>query len=730
MSAVGQPNKIPQSIIEKFKPFGKRFVKVSKPIAGDTNSGKSPFELKWQEHPYAIDSPELVKWVESGGNYGLMAGFGIIIIDLDERDKAFEEKINTLTIQSGRISNDGRHIVFRSDVTENGLIFDANGKQIGNLQADRKIVVGASSRHNSGNFYKVINDVEIQWISKKQLDEIFGDRIKWASKIQQEIDEEALAEAKEGDIPIAKVIDLRGFKQSGDEFQGPHLIHGSTGGHNLSVNVKKNSWKCFRCDSGGGWLMWIAVKHGFIQCNEAHPGALRGELFIETLKAAKEDGFDVKEFNEKIDKNIERFFEGKKLKISRVGDEIMRENAFVTKSTRGLMYRFNAENGIYEPDGEDFVNTQVALKLGEHYSIARRLEIDAYIRSHTIREVPESDKYLHAVKNGVLDVRTSELKQFNPEHVIFNALPVTYNATAKAPLFQKFLIEVVPPENDRIVLQEFAGYCLLKDSRFQKALLLTGRKQNGKSTFLNVTSAMLGKKNISSIPLQNLGDRFAPAQLYNRLANVCADLPDSKLTETGTFKKIAAGDSLNAENKYSQPFEFEPYVKLLFSANKLPDIPKDVEAFLVRWLLVEFPNQFLQNDPRRDPDLKAKLTTEEELSGILNWALEGLQRLLQNKRFTVSETLEDLEESWEILADTVKAFADRCITNEPMRGETVDKVHAAYRAFCERHKVTPVERKRFSKELNDIIGDNVQESQETARIRIWRNIVLKAEAEN
>jgi putative DNA primase/helicase len=475
--------------------------------------------------------------------------------------------------------------------------------------------------------------------------------------------------------------------------------------------------------------MWIAVKHGLIECHEAHPGALRGQLFIDTLKAAKDDGFDVGESNENVDTNVKQFFKGKKLVTSRVAEEILKENSFLTKSTKGLMFRFNSKSGIYEPNGEDFVNMEVARKLGEHYSIIRRIEVDAYIRAHTIREIPESSTYLHVVKNGVLDVRSLELKPFSPDYIIFNALPVTYDMNAKAPLFQKFLTEVVPLEKDRIVLQEFAGYCLLKDSRFQKALLLTGRKQNGKSTFLNVISAMLGKKNVSSIPLQNLGDRFAPAQLYNRLANVCADLPDSKLAETGTFKKIVAGDLMTAEFKYGQPFEFEPYVKLLFSANKLPDIPKDVEAFLVRWLLVEFPNQFLPNDPRRDTELTMKLTIPEELSGVLNWALDGLQRLLRNRNFTVSESLEDLEETWEILADTVKAFADRCITNEPLRAETVDKVYAAYRGFCENHKVTPVERKRFSKELNDTIGDNVQQSQGEVRIRVWRNIVLKTEAE-
>jgi P4 family phage/plasmid primase-like protien len=739
LASIGRPITIPQSLIEKLAPFGSaRYVKVGKPLIGDKSSGKGPFEKEWQNHAYNSDDPELIKWLSEGGNYGVMAGRGIIIIDLDEPDDDFQSKVNTFTVKSGRESGLGHHFYFMSGIEENALIYDKSGKQIGNLQADRKIVVGPNCRHNSGGIYKITNDVSLGWISKKDLNEIFGDRIKWSSEVQKEIDEEAEEERdRVGDlIRIGSLISLDDFKRHGDELQGSHPFHGSSTGRNFSVNIKKGSWHCFRHNSGGGGPMLLAVKEGLLKCEEARPHSLRGQAFIEVLKIAKEKyGIAVVVPDEEMNPDVERFFDGKpkKLNPALVGAEILRENHFFTRSTKGQIYRYNPANGIYEPEAEDFINAEVARKLGKHYSSNRRQEVEAFIRSKTLKKMVETDKYVHAVLNGILDVQTLEVKPFSPDFCIFNALPVKYDPNAKCEKFLKFLKEVVPPEKDRMVLQEVVGYCLIKDARFQKALLLIGRKQNGKGTFLNVISALLGEDNVSNVELQKLTDnmRFITSQLHNRLANICADLPDKNLEETGTFKRIVSGDSIAAEFKYGQPFEFRPYAKLLFSANVLPKIPKDTEAFLVRWLLVEFPNSFLQGDPRRDENLKDKLTTPEELSGILNWALEGAQRLLKNNAFSTSETLEELEDRWTIMSDSVKVFIERCIQDTPDSEETVDKVFGAYLQFCQDHKVEPLSKKRFMKAFRE---DGLRSTRKTRvvneSVELWKNVRLKSENES
>lgn len=734
---------IPQSLIDKLKPFDKpkpHFIKVARPIAGDIHSGKNAVEQDWQKNPYEADDPELQKWLREGNNYGIMGGQGVALIDLDAKPLAdkFESKVETFTVKSGRLNGEGRHYYIRTDASENGVIF-INNEAVGHIQVHNKFVVGPSSHHNSGGIYQIVKDVDLAWVSKADLNDIFGDALKWSGEIREQDVDEAKDEKMKGiDIPLALLLDLSKLQQRGDEYQGTHPIHGSTTGQNFCVNVKENVWHCFRCDSGGAGLLWLAVKYGLLQCHEAKKGALRGVKFIEAINLAKEKGFQIKVPEEELNPDVERFFKedqgGRRVFVAaRLANELMKETQFLTQTTRGLIYRYNADNGIYEYDGEDYINSQTSKKLGEHYTSKRRTEVDAWIRSRTIKPIPETDRYLLAVKNGVLDIRTRELKPFSAEFYIFNALPVTYDPKAECPRFDKFLSEVVPSETDRNVLQEHGGYSLLKDNRFQKALMLTGKKQNGKSTFLHVLESMLGKGNVSAVPLQILSNsefRFYTSQLYGKMANICADLPAQPLKETDAFKKIVAGDTITGEIKYHPAFDFVPYAKLFYSANQLPPLPKDVEAFLIRWDMVEFPNQFLPGDARRDPELKGKLTTPEELSGVLNWCLNGLQRLLQQNGFTRGETLMELEDRWVVQGDSVRAFVERCIQEEISLDAKVEcnKVFEAYEQFCAKHKVAPVMQRRFTKEfrenakVEDIITSIADKS-----VRVWRHISLKDE---
>jgi hypothetical protein len=291
--------KIPESLIEKLKPFGPRFIKVVWPVPGDPKSGKAACEPAWQEHLYSADDPALQAWLRMRGNYGIVFGEGVAGVDLDNKDirQRFEDRVNTFTVKSGRISGDGRHAYIRTDASENGTILDNDGKNLGNIQVHNKYVVGPGCNHYSGGRYEIIKDAPLAWVSKKTLQEIFGDKLKWAGESRRENEEESREEKEliDIEIPIAEVIpnfkDLR--KIDRDEYQGEHPVHGSTTGQNFSVSIPKNCWHCFRCNSGGGPLMWLAVQHGFIRCDQAQKGALRGDLFLKTLEIAKKMGYDV-----------------------------------------------------------------------------------------------------------------------------------------------------------------------------------------------------------------------------------------------------------------------------------------------------------------------------------------------------------------------------------------------------------------------------------------------------
>ena len=295
---------IPQELIDVLQRFGPLFLKVAPPILGNKESGKNAVEHAWQDHPYNANDKELQSWLNSGGNYGVMCSKGFAEIDLDDGalQVIFEANVKTFTVQTGRTGGIGRHYYILTNATENGALFEGE-KNIGNIQIHDKYVVGPNSKHFTGGIYKIINNVEIATVDKRKLEKIFGDRLKWAGEKKKENEREAEYESNNAQfkIPIAKIIpNFTTLDQIGsNEFQGEHPMHGSTTGHNFCVNVEKNVWHCFRCNSGGGPLMWLAVQDKLITCAEAQKGILKGELFAKTVEIAKKLGYDKFEGGEK-----------------------------------------------------------------------------------------------------------------------------------------------------------------------------------------------------------------------------------------------------------------------------------------------------------------------------------------------------------------------------------------------------------------------------------------------
>ena len=176
------------------------------------------------------------------------------------------------------------------------------------------------------------------------------------------------------------------------------------------------------------------------------------------------------------------------------------------------------------------------------------------------------------------------------------------------------------------------AWLMLPNVKFQKALLLIGGGGTGKSTFLKLLSRFLGPENCSHLSLKEIEeDRFKPAQLIGKLLNTFADLPAGVLESTSIFKLITGEDPIQAERKYGQAFSFYPFARLCFSTNNFPIVKDASDAFFDRWNVVKFARKFRDTTDQRDQDeLIRELTTAEEMSGVLNEALDALPGLLAN----------------------------------------------------------------------------------------------------
>jgi len=348
------------------------------------------------------------------------------------------------------------------------------------------------------------------------------------------------------------------------------------------------------------------------------------------------------------------------------------------------LWRYDPQAGLYRDNGESQAREALVDGLREQFKAHEHSEICEQLRGrHTVREQQMGGPDGAVLtENCVLEIDRDgiDTRDATPDDEFLGRVETEYDPSADCPRFKSFLKESLETGSDRKKVQEFAGYCLMHwGLPHHKSLFLVGPTASGKSTFLDTIRSMLGSDAVASLtPQQMVGERFGGAELYGAWANIRNDIPASTIEDVGQFKEIVGGDPIKAEQKYEDPFMFEPTAKHAFSANQLPDAEVDDEAFFRRILLVPFPDTVPRGE--RDPQLDEKL--EAELPGVLNWALDGLQRLLKQGRFTADRTPAETQRTWERWGNSVDRFRETCL--EEAEGNALPKgdLYSAYVAFC------------------------------------------------
>jgi len=315
--------------------------------------------------------------------------------------------------------------------------------------------------------------------------------------------------------------------------------------------------------------------------------------------------------------------------------------------------------------------------------------------------VPPKNMVLLNLQNGTLEVTPNgtHLRQFKHEDFLTYQLPFNYDPEARAPMFIKFLNRVLPEQDLQNILSEFLGYVFIKNNylKLEKALLLYGTGANGKSVIYDIVNSLLGATNVTSYSLEALTDRngYYRAMIAGKLVNYASEI-NGKL-ETSIFKQLASGEPVEARLPYGEPFIINDYAKLIFNLNELPREIEHTNAYFRRLLIVPF--EVTIPETEQDKQL-AKKIIETELSGVFNWVLEGLNRLLLNKRFTDSNRVNEAREAYKLEADSVRGFINE---NEYKPTETggilLKDIYTSYRAYCGDDGLKPVSKPNFRKRL-------------------------------
>lgn len=353
--------------------------------------------------------------------------------------------------------------------------------------------------------------------------------------------------------------------------------------------------------------------------------------------------------------------------------------------------------------------------------------LEANIVSHnrgvSIENLVEMDslgkEYIN-LSNGMYSVKQKKLFSHDPKYLSTIRHPIKYDKQAKAPKFREYM-EMITGKNKgkEKFIQEWLGYMFsAKDISQQKALLIYGGPGTGKSTLLSVVTAVLGKKNISNVPLQKLGDgRFEAFNLVNKLANIQADLSSKTLSRdtVSIFKNVVGGDSILVEEKGVQGFEYKPHCKFVFAMNKLPNTSDVDLAFFDRLLILPLDVRF-RGTENEDKDLLSKLTSEGELSGIFNWAMEGLRRLIKNGRFTIPMEMQALIDEYSYDNDPMARFIEEYLIITEDYNDRIAKSELLdyYNELFPNQRLTV---NSFNRELKSKLGDDVDKNKDGKEIR-------------
>ena len=703
------------------------------------DKNKAPFEKSWQKTAnYTHDHTKLQQHLNNGGNYGVLGGYGnLLIIDFDDKD--FQDKYlpqlpTTFMVQTG---SGGVHLYYICDNPTSFKILNHTQETLADIQGKGKQVVGPSSIHPNGSTYKVINDVPMANITLDFIRVLFANYIKDTKIIgNQNRTVNPITERIRESVSIIDV--MRWYNYDTDKHPTKCMLgHPSNGGQSFSYNDVKGVWHCFSCNKGGDVFKLVMEQD---EC----------DFLTARRKLAEHAGIKLQEELQHSENNKESL---RAPVLMLLASKQRRE---ATESlTQAILSKYNIytireddatemwihQNGIYVPKGKTFIKEFCREILEDAYTthlaseVIMKIEADTYIEAEKFFN--NNVKHEVAVENGILNVVSQEITPFSPKKIYFNKLPITYQPLLKCNAVIQFFKDVLKHKEDIVVMQELFGYLLYKENTFEVSFMLSGSGRNGKGKTVELMKRMLGLDNICNLPIQQFErDNYAVGELLNKMANLAGDIDATTLKETGTFKTVTGRDPISAARKFMTRITFVPYSKMIFCANQLPRTYDMTEGFWSRWILIEYPFTFVDkavydkmkepgNTKLKDPNIIERIATKEELSGLLNWAMEGLTRLLQNNGFSNSKNTEELMNMWVRKSDSFSAFLMDCMKDDYDGYITKKELRQKYARYCKDHKIRVSSDKHIKHAFAERGVVEERRSVDGQQVAVWEGIVLK-----
>lgn len=376
-------------------------------------------------------------------------------------------------------------------------------------------------------------------------------------------------------------------------------------------------------------------------------------------------------------------------------------------------YRFNGR--VWERVTEDELKHQLSMAMlasePKADVINGTYKVLSYLFTRADRELgtwPGVDVSHYIVcQNGILDVHTRKCEPHNPDFFTTSILPYSYDPFAQAPVFQEFLNTTLEGDQERIaLLQEWLGYMLVNSYDYQKAMLMIGAPRSGKGTIGQIIQALVGEEAYAGITLEGLANDAILETVLDKSVLFIGDAhsvsgPDRNRI-LDRFKSITGADAIPVNRKYKGAWNGRLPGRMTLAANNIPAFADDSGAMANRLLILPFNVSFLN---REDITLKSRLM--KELPGICNWAIEGLERLRKNNRFT--EPAASIAERQEIMDQQapLMAFVRDCCELLPDSATHTEELFCRYKMWKMQEGGATMTKTAFSRAFKSMLRGRV-----------------------
>jgi len=367
-----------------------------------------------------------------------------------------------------------------------------------------------------------------------------------------------------------------------------------------------------------------------------------------------------------------------------------------------IFYRYNPVNHTWNEVEIDMVRKKAKKDLGNDYNKNMRQEIKNQLTDH-YDFVEFEDMGLESteilLKDGkVLNLKTCETREIQKTDYALNCINSEYDPDAEAEKLEKFIYRTLDDEDMVKTFQEFLGYSLKWPSdKYEKMLLILGNTDTGKSTLLKVVEELFKESNLTKLSFPQLGmDRaFHISTLKDSVLNIDSDMDDQAIKRKSRVKKVVSKEEVFVEPKGKSGFAMKPRANFIVTSNDAPDDAGATDAYYNRFLTLTATNRV--SEEQKDRELVEKLTSDESINWLLNWAIKGLQRLEEQNCFTCNRTEYETKKLWDRFGNSVQKFISEQITRDSEVGYNIPTtdLYEAYKMWCETELEEEVPRQNF-----------------------------------